>query len=124
MRDPDTVRYELEAAKQRLAELPSHAYQRRIDARERIRDLETELAEASRPSAEVLRHELAELEARFDELADARIRASFASGGIAGDGVDPDFLSDANRKIDFETGIERVEQRIREIRRLLDPNET
>lgn len=123
MRDPDDIRYDLEVERRSLTALPAQAFQRRIDARQRIRELESELATATRASTEVLRFELEHLEDRYRQLAAARIGASFASGGIAGDGVDPDFLVEANRKIDHETGIRAIEERIREIRRQLATRE-
>jgi hypothetical protein len=119
VRDPEQIQYDLELTRRRLAELPVGAYERRIETRERLRELQTELSLATRPSREVLLEELAALEARRTELADARIKGSFSSGGVTGSGIDPDFLHMANAKIDHETGIAHVEARIRTVKRLL-----
>ena len=108
-------------AKDELDQLPEDAFNDRITLRERINELEAELAAATPVQRDSLRAELAALEERHFELMRTRINPSTAHGGLGlAGGIDPNFLHKANRRIDEMTGIDAVEARIQEIRRQLE----
>lgn len=121
MDDPFDLELELRLAKDELDHLAPDAYQERITVRERILDLEARRGRATRPSREELTRELAQLELTRAELRRARLSSVNANGGLGmGGGIDPNFIADANKKIDATTGLPEVEERIRDIRRQLE----
>ncbi len=121
MDDAFELELELRMVREDLEALPSDAFQDRITLRERINELEAAVAAATPVQEENLRRELAALETRRLQLVNSRIDPSNSHGGLGlAGGIDPNFLHKANRKIDALTGIGAVEDRIREIKRLLE----
>ncbi len=120
MDDPFELELELRMTRDDLRELPDDAFNERITLRDRIIELEAAIAETTPVDEESLRRELADLEVKRLAKVKTRVDPSNAHGGLGlGGGIDPNFLHKANRQIDALTGVKEVEQRIREIERLL-----
>jgi hypothetical protein len=121
MDDAFDLEIELRMVQEDLRELPAEAFNDRITLRDRIIELEAAIANATPVPVDSLQSELAELEAKRLVMVKTRMNPSNANGGLGlAGGIDPNFLHKANRRIDEMTGIREVEERIREIERLLD----
>ena len=121
MEDPFELEIELATVRAELEALPADAFNERITLRDRIIELEAAKAAATPPARKSLRTELERLRAKHHELSRTRMDPSNAHGGLGlAGGIDPNFLHQANRRIDEMTGIKDVEARIREIERILE----
>ncbi len=124
----ESLTEELAAIESALAEVPPGDFSRRIDLRERRRELQGEINKARRAlpiDRGALAAELRALRERRDRLAGKRIDVvSQAGGGSAGG--DFAFATDAwklNRHIDEATGLTDIEARIAEIEERLASTE-
>jgi len=115
----DEVRHELAVIHDELLALPTDAFGRRSELRDRqheLRQLSSQLLERTElHDADTLRKAYHRLHAVRDHLLDQRLSESSTSVGDAG--VDSDFTNAVNRAIDAGIGTDEIEKRLEQILR-------
>ena len=114
----DQVRKELTDIHEELLSLPSDAYDRRVELKERqneLRQLSHKLVEGQPlHDAEVLRAAFKRLEEVRDRLLEKRISTG-ATTSVGDAGIESEFTALVNSAIDSGLGLDEVEARLEEI---------